>query len=360
MKIVGCDLHARQQSVALLDAETRELVERTLEHEGPQVQEFYAKLGARVVVGIEATGSMQWFLELMEELGIECRVGHPAKIGAGETGSQSTIGAMHGGCCKCWWRIAFPRSGCPRSNNATCVPCCATGISGCGCGAEPRARCRRWRSTTDCVRAKACGLRLGIDALQRLALPAYTRQRRNERLRLYEQLRDRILDLDREVERQAEQRTQARRLLTHPGVGPVTALATEVLLGDPRRFQDGKAVASYIGMIPAEHSSGKRQRLGELSKEGNTLLRYLWCEAAMHAVQQDAELKRFYRRKLVQKGMGKARVAAARKLEIRLWIMLRDQIDYQEFCRRGRRKVQPHAGMPAIDSGPAPKSDRIH
>jgi hypothetical protein len=73
----------------------------------------------------------------------------------------------------------------------------------------------------------------------------------------------------------------------------------------------------------------------------------------MHAVQQDAELKRFYRRKLVQKGMGKARVAAARKLGIRLWIMLRDRIDYQEFCRRGRRKVEPHAGMPAIDSGPA-------
>jgi hypothetical protein len=70
--------------------------------------------------------------------------------------------------------------------------------------------------------------------------------------------------------------------------------------------------------------------------KGNSLLRYLWTEATLHAAVKDPELKRFYRRKLVQKGMGKARVATARKLGIRLWIMLRDEIDYQEFCRRGK------------------------
>jgi transposase len=114
-------------------------------------------------------------------------------------------------------------------------------------------------------------------------------------------------------------------------------------------------VASYIGMIPCERTSGKRQRLGKLTKEGNSLLRYLWTEATMHAVEKDGELKRFYRRKLVQKGMGKARIAAARKLGIRLWIMLRDQIDYAEFCRRGqlRQKGKAHAGMPDLQHGPA-------
>jgi transposase len=114
--------------------------------------------------------------------------------------------------------------------------------------------------------------------------------------------------------------------MTHPGVGPVTALATEVWLGDPARFADGKALASYVGMIPSEYSSGARQRLGALSKQGNPLLRFLWGEAAIHAVRKDPELRRFYRRKLAQKGPGKACVAAARKLGIRLWIMLRDQI----------------------------------
>jgi transposase len=122
--------------------------------------------------------------------------------------------------------------------------------------------------------------------------------------------------------------------MTHPGVGPVTALATEVFLGDRARFGDAKAFASYVGMIPSEYSSRPRQRLGKLTKQGNPLLRFLWCEAALHAVQRDPALRRFYRRKLQQKGLGKARVAAGRKLGIRLWILLRDQIDYEEFCRR--------------------------
>ena len=129
---------------------------------------------------------------------------------------------------------------------------------------------------------------------------------------------------------------------THPGVGPVTGLATELFLGDPHRFADGKAVASYVGMIPREYSSGERQRFGGLTKQGCPLLRFLWGEAAAHAARRDPELQRFYRRKLVQKGLGKARMAVARKLGIRLWIMLRDQIDYQEFCRRGQKQ---HSGV---------------
>ena len=92
-----------------------------------------------------------------------------------------------------------------------------------------------------------------------------------------------------------------------------------------------------------------------MTKQGNSLLRYLWTEAALHAVPKDPELKRFYRRQLIQKGMGKARVAAARKLGSRLGIMLRDQIAYEEFCRRGklRQNGEAQAGMPDCNRGPA-------
>jgi len=141
--------------------------------------------------------------------------------------------------------------------------------------------------------------------------------------------------------------------MTHPGVGPVTALATDVFLGDPKRFADGKALGSYVGLIPREYSSGARQRFGGVTKQGSPLLRFLWCEAGAHAVRRDAELQRFYRRKLIQKGLGKARVAVARKLGIRLWIMLRDEIDYQEFCRRGQKQHSgaARAGMPETPNG---------
>jgi transposase len=103
---------------------------------------------------------------------------------------------------------------------------------------------------------------------------------------------------------QACQRPGARLLMTHPGAGPVTALATEVFLGDPAQFADSKDLASYVGMIPKEHSSGGRQRLGGLSKQSNPLLRSLWGEAEAHAVRRDPELQRFYRRKLIQKRSG--------------------------------------------------------
>ena len=85
---IGCDLHARQQTLAMLETTTGEVVNLTLMHEGNEVREFYAQLPRPVLVGIEATGSMHWFVNLMEELGIECRVGHPATIRAAEPRKQ--------------------------------------------------------------------------------------------------------------------------------------------------------------------------------------------------------------------------------------------------------------------------------
>ena len=79
-------------------------------------------------------------------------------------------------------------------------------------------------------------------------------------------MQEEIEPLGTQVTEQAEQRSGARLLLTHPGVGPVTALATDVFLGDPQRFADGGALASYVGLIQLEYSSGARQRLGALTK----------------------------------------------------------------------------------------------
>ncbi|HYW38130.1 MAG TPA: transposase, partial [Terriglobales bacterium] len=169
-----------------------------------------------------------------------------------------------------------------------------------------------------------------------LPLAPHTAHRRSELQAMYGKFEAEIEKLNQRVEEQAGERPGATLLMTHSAVGPITALATDVFLGDPKRFADGKALASYVGIIPSEHSSGGRQRFGGLSKQGHPLLRFLWCEAAAHAVCRDPELQRFYRRKLVQKGLGKARMAVARKLGIRLWILLRDQIDYHEFCRRGQ------------------------
>lgn len=354
MQIIGCDLHARQQTIAMVDTDTGEMVEKTLEHEGEKVSEFYAALADPVRVGIEATGSMQWFLQLMEELKIDCRVGHPAKIREAETRKQKHDRRDARLLLKLLVEDRFPSIWMPSTEQRDLRTLLRH--------RQQWVRMRTRVQHTLQSMALSHGLRRGSSlwsqagqlALKSLPLAPHASQRRAALLGLYPRLQGSLDDLDQQVSEQARQRPQARRLMTHPGVGPITALATEVFLGDPTRFADGKAVASYIGMIPSEHSSGGRQRLGALSKQGNPLLRYLWCEAAMHAVRRDPELKRFYRRKLVQKGLGKARIAAARKLGIRLWIMLRDQIDYQEFCRRGQRRQRSgaaRAGMPECNSG---------
>ena len=356
MRIIGCDLHARQQTIAMLDTDTGELVEKTLEHEGEGMRKFYSALPSPVLVGIEATGSMQWFLQRMEELGMECRVGHPAKIRKAETRKQKHDRRDARLLLQLLTENRFPTIWMPSSEQRDLRTLL-----------RHRHQWVRLRSRVQhTLQSMALnqGLRLGPSlwsqagqqALRALPLAPHASQRRAALLALYPRLQKSIEELDQQVSEQAQQRPQARRLMTHPGVGPVTSLATEVFLGDPRRFAEGKAVASYVGMIPGEYSSGGRQRLGAMSKQGNALLRYLWCEAAMHAVRYDPQLKRFYRRKVVQKGMGKARVAAARKLGIRLWIMLRDEIDYQEFCRRGESRQKcgsACAGMPDFNSGPA-------
>jgi len=356
MKIVGCDLHARQQSIAMLDSETGELTEKVIRHEGNAVREFYSSIKGRVMVGIEATGAMQWFLEVLEELGIEYRVGDPAKIRAAETRKQKHDRRDALLILDLLERDRFPAIWMPTSEQRDLRSLLRDRDQ----WVKMRARLQHTLQAMALNHALRKGPSLwsgrGQEALRKLPLPRYTSQRRNELMSLYAQLQRRMQELDKQVEAQAQQRSQARRLMTHPGVGPVTALATDVFLGDPSRFTTANQVASYIGMIPSEHSSGKRQRLGKMSKQGNSLLRYLWTEAGMHASRKDPELKRFYRRKLMQKGMGKARIAAARKLGIRLWIMMRDEIDYEEFCRRAEhcgRRGKAHAGMPDFNSGPA-------
>ena len=147
MKIIGCDLHARQQTIAMLDSDTGELEEKTLEHQGETVREFYSALPGPILVGIEATGSMQWFLELMEELGIECRVGHPQKIRKAETRKQKHDRRDARLLLTLLAENRFPRSGCPRASSAICVRCCVTVISGCACDLESSTRCNRWHST---------------------------------------------------------------------------------------------------------------------------------------------------------------------------------------------------------------------
>ena len=173
----------------------------------------------------------------------------------------------------------------------------------------------------------------GREELEQLPLLPYAAQRRKQLLQSLDGLEAEISELDRRVADEARQRPEAVRLMTHPGVGPVTALALVLTLGPSDRFESAKQVGSYFGLIPSEDSSGGKQRLGRISKQGSSFLRFLLVEAGQTAARLDPQLKRFYRRLAARKNRSVAKVAVARKLATRLYLMLREDWTYTQLCQ---------------------------
>jgi transposase len=306
-----------------------------LEHENGEAKRFYEGLKEPALVGIESTGYTRWFQEMLKELGHELVVGDAAKIRAMEPRKQKHDRRDAEHLLNLLARGDFPRLWLPsveerdmrvlvehRHQLVELRTRAKNGLQAMALSYGLRRGGRLWSEA-------------GQEELKKLPLREGMGRRRADLLRLLAQLDTWIKELDERLKQEAEQREAARLLMTHPGVGPLTALGTVLVLGPVERFPDGRHVTSYVGLIPQEESSGQRQRFGRLTKQGNRLLRFLLVEAAQTASRFDPRLRRTYRRLAFRKGAASAKVAVARKLVIRLYIMLRDQIDYAEFCRRG-------------------------
>jgi transposase len=148
------------------------------------------------------------------------------------------------------------------------------------------------------------------------------------------------------LEEEVEKRAITRLLMTHPGVGPLTALAYELVIGTPERFHCGKQLASYVGLVPEEKSSGDRRRLGHISKQGNVLLRFLLVEAAQVTVRSQPEWRSKFFHLAMRRGRKIAKVAMARKLAVHLYWMWRQGCDYGQT-----QKLGSHAGEPGNRDG---------
>jgi len=336
MILVGCDLHSRTQQVAVLDTRTGELVEQALAHEGDAVERFYRALPPPVTIGIETTGYTQWFHALMHQLGHTVLVGEAAKIRAMVVRKTKTDRRDARHLLDLLQHDRFPTVWIPDPDTRDRRALIAH-----------RVRLVRMRTMVkNGLQAIALNQRLalrsalwtqrGLTQLKALALPPHTTRRRDDSLALLAWLTTRIDQLDAHIAAVASADPRVQLLLTHPGVGPLTALTTVLVLGPLARFPDSKHVVSYVGLAPAVHASADKQRLGKITKQGNALLRWVLGQAAPLAARKDDDLRRRYFSVMHRRGRPKAKVALARKLLVRLYIMLRDQIDYEEFRRRGR------------------------
>jgi transposase len=265
MLIIGCDYHPGFQQIAFVDTESGELGERRLLHrEG--AEQFYRELKQRNLaarLGMESSGHSRWFERLLHELGFELWIGDPAKIRSKRVRKQKTdrqdaqllLGLMV--------ENRFPRVWVPDAENRD--------LRQLLWHRHPLVQMRtRVMNQLHVVPLKE-GLRrkkalwrpagrrpAGRKELESIALVPWATRRRQDLLDLLDQLTPKIQELTQALEEEVQKRPVTRLLITHPGVGPLTALAYELVIGTPERFHCGKQIASYLGLVPEERSRGHR------------------------------------------------------------------------------------------------------
>jgi transposase len=325
MIIIGCDFHTRFQQIAMLDPTTGEITEHRLEHQTGEAEKFYASLPGPARVGIEATIRAQWFERVLARCGHELWVGDAAEIRAARVRKQKTDSrdALH--ILDLLLTDRFPRIWVPSSTERDLRHLLRHRHKLVGYRTSVMNQLHGLAISQGLCRKRKLWSRVGRQELEALALDPWACRRRQELLELLDQLNPWIADLDQAVEKEAERRPEVIHLMKQPGVGPVTALAFVLTIGPVSRFRRSKQVVSYLGLNPSEESSGGKQRLGSISKQGNSLMRYLLVQAAQTTSQFDPELRRDYQRLKFRRGHSAvAKVALARKLAVRLYWKLRE------------------------------------
>jgi transposase len=333
MLIIGCDFHPGFQQVAIFDNSTGEYQERRLGHRA-EAEQFYRSLaGQPVRVGMEACGHYPWFERLLAELGLELWLGNAAKIRASVVRKQKTdrLDAEH--MMTLLREDRFPRIWVPSLEERDVRQLLVHRHKQVQARTRTKNQLQAMALSQGVQKKRKLWTQAGRAELEKLELLPYAAERRKQLLQTLDGLEAEIVELNRRVDEEVKQRPAAVRLQTHPGVGPVTALAMVLTLGPAERFESAKQVGSYFGLIPSEYSSGEHQRMGHISKQGSSFLRFLLVEAGQSAARYDPELGRFYRRLAARKNRGLAKVAVARKLATRLYLMLRENWNYAQLCK---------------------------
>ena len=344
MLIVGCDYHPKWQQVAWIDTETGETGEQKLVNGDGAAERWYGRLPVPSLIGLEATGNSQWFLDLLNQLGHEVWVGDAAAIRASYVRRQKNDRRDAGHVLKLLQEGRFPRLWVPSAEQRDLRQLLIHRHKLVQIRARVKNGLQHLAMNQGMQKKSRLWTVAGQKAFRQLPLSGWAGCRRQDLLQLLIYLDQQIDPLDRAAQQAAEQDPQVRLLLSQPGVGPITALAFVLTIGEVARFRRGKQVASYLGLIPREHSSGGRQRLGAISKQGNSFLRMLLVEAAQSVVRLDESFRKQYSHRCHSKPKGVAKVAAARRLAVRLYWMLRTHTPYPEIVRIESSPRVPLAG----------------
>ena len=351
---IGVDFHSRQQTICYLKTETGELVITELKHQDQgRVRAFYQQFQGQVIVGLEASGYSPWFEAMLEELGCEVWLGDATEIRRRARWRYKDDRRDAELIWELLVHLEFPRLHQPTLQSREIL------------------RMLRYRQKLIKVRTmiknslQAIALQAGLGKGRQLftasgqaefkavALSPVLQYQRDHWFELLKPLNQELLETMKWCKAAAKDEAAIARLRTHPGIGLLTALCLQHTLQPVSRFRNQRKVVAYAGFDPlVRRSADSAIHLG-ISKAGPRLLRYLTVEAVHTAVRYDEDLKRFYKRVAERRSRPKAKVAAARKLLIRAYIMMRDEIDYAEFRRRAvaarlARRGQGPANVPEV------------
>ena len=219
-------------------------------------------------VGMEATGYSRWFERLLAELGFELWIGDPAGIKAKRVKKQKTDRKDAQLLLRLMREDNFPRIWVPGPENRDLrqllwhrhrLVQMRTRIMN-QLQALAMNEGYRWKKKLFSEQGRA--------QLEKLALAPWASRRRQELLELLDRMNPTIEELTRAAEQEARKRPEVVRLMTHPGVGPLTALAYVLIIGTPARFHRGKQIGTYVGMVPSENSSAGKQRRDTSANRG--------------------------------------------------------------------------------------------
>src|SRR5919108_258133 len=343
MIIIGVYFHPAFQQIALLDTETGEFQEKRLAHR-EEAEKFYRDLaaqGMKVLVGMEASGHARWFERLLAELKFELWIGDAAVIRAKQVRKRKTDREDAQLILKLMLKDDFPRIWVASWENRDLRQLLWHRHR----MVQARTRIMNQLQAVALNEGLRCKKRLwrehGRAQLESFRLAPWASRRRRDLLELLDRLNPTIAELSQAIEHEVEQCPAAKRLMTHPGVGPLTALAFVLIIGKAERFPCGKQIASYLGLVPLEDSSGNRRRLGHITKQGSSMLRFLLVEAAQVTARSIPEWRSKYLHLMIRRGRKIAKVAMARKLAVGLYWMWGKGWGYEQGIKFGL-----HAGQP--------------
>jgi len=348
MIIIGVDFHPEFQQIALVDTDSGEFQEKRLAHP-EEAEQFYralASTGEKVRVGMEASGHARWFERLLAELQLELWIGDATRIQSKRGRKQKTDRQDAQHILNLMLKDDFPKIWVPSWENRDLRQLLWHRHR----MVQARTRIMNQLQAVALNEGLRCKKRLwrggGRQQLESFRLAPWASRRRRDLLELLDRLNPTIAELSQAVEQEVEKCPEAQRLMTHPGVGALTALAFVLIIGEAERFECGKQIAAYLGLVPLEKTSGRRRRLGHITKQGSSILRFLLVEAAQVTVRSLPKWRNQYFHLMMRRGRKTAKVAMARKLAVRLFWMMRQEWDYQQWIEFGS-----HAGQPGNRDG---------